>query len=77
MILTDILLDLVILLGCAIVFGLIVIVWTLTLWIVKYIGMAAKEAWKGCSPAKDATNENSDVTLPAKSINESEQSTTE
>jgi hypothetical protein len=74
---TNILWEMIILLACAVVFGLICTVLALTWWCVKFIGACAKEAWKECSVVKDAPTENSDVTLHVKNTNESEPKTNE
>lgn len=73
---TNLLWDLIIILGCTVIFGLICIVLAFTWWVVKIIAASAKEAWKECSPAKTVPTEKLDVTLTAKSTNEKKPNTT-
>ena len=74
---TNILWEMIIILACAVVFGLICTVLAMTWWVVKFIGACAKEAWKECSAVKTVPTESSDVTQNVKNTSESEKNTTE
>lgn len=73
---TNILLDLIIILGCAIVFGLICVVLAFTWFTIKSMGHIVKEVRGECTPAKTAPIDMSDVTQSATNTNEHEKNTT-
>ena len=74
---TNLFLDLAVALGCAVIFGLICIVFAFTWWVIRILCQTGKEVSKGCSPAKDVPIDMSAVTNYAKNTDENEPSTTE
>ena len=72
---TDIFLDLVVTLGCAILFGLICIVLAITWSCIQIIVKNAKEVVKPCSPAKTVQTEKSDAILDVKNTEERNKNT--
>jgi hypothetical protein len=69
--------DLLVLLGCAIVFGLICIVLAITWSSIKIVAKAAKEVCPKCSPVKTVKTDTSDATQPVKNTDEKKPNTTE
>lgn len=74
---TNILFNMIIILGCAIIFALISIILAFTYYSVKSIALIAKEARKECSAAKDVPIDMSAVTNYAKNTDEKKPSTDE
>lgn len=67
-------LDLLVLLGCAIIFGLICLVFAITWYAIKAVIKTAKEVGDKCSPVKTAQTDTSAAMQNAKNTNENEQS---
>lgn len=77
MMLTNTLWNLIIMLGCAIVFGLICFVLAVTWSAIKIMAQTTKEVKSKCSPVKTAETDMSDAIQSVKSTNENEQNMTE